>query len=281
MLELKAYDLRMSNIEVVTAFGSDVPSTMVDGPQLQQVFLNLVNNGHQAIVASGRPGTLTIQTEADGEVIRIRIRDTGPGIAPEHLERIFDPFFTTKPAGQGTGLGLSISYGIVKGHEGQIYAESEPGQGATFVVELPILDEQTLMPVAEPKGGPQAPSLRRLLVIDDEANINSLLTDMLEAEGYQVDSALQSELALRKLSEQDYDLILCDMRMPGMDARELYHRVAGVKPHLLPRFIFTTGDLLSAETRAFLRETGGAALAKPFAREELIRVLQAAARVAA
>ncbi len=138
VLELRAYEQRVNNIQVNTPFAPDLPEVVADGFQLQQVFLNIIINAeHFMIEAHGR-GILTITTERVGNIIRASFADDGPGIAKENLRHLFDPFFTTKEVGEGTGLGLSICHGIIAEHSGRIYAESKLGKGATFVVELPI-----------------------------------------------------------------------------------------------------------------------------------------------
>jgi len=142
VLELRAYEQRVSNIEVNTRFASDLPEIMADGFQLQQVFLNLVINAEYFMTEAHRRGTLTITTERAGDIVRASFADDGPGIAKENLGHLFDPFFTTKEVGKGTGLGLSICHGIITEHGGRIYAESKAGKGATFIVELPILKKR-------------------------------------------------------------------------------------------------------------------------------------------
>jgi len=138
VLKLRAYEQKVSNIEVNTRFASNMSEVMVDYFQIQQVFLNIVINAESAMVAAHNKGILTITTDRVDSVVRVSFADDGPGIAKENLSRIFTPFFTTKEVGNGTGLGLSICHGIVTKHGGRIYARSELGKGATFVVELPI-----------------------------------------------------------------------------------------------------------------------------------------------
>jgi PAS domain S-box-containing protein len=139
-LELRAYEMRVSNIVTRTDYGA-IPNVPGDEHQLQQVFMNVIVNAEQAMRLVNKSGVLSIKTqvrELDGaEFVQVSISDNGPGIQPEHLDRVFEPFFTTKPVGMGTGLGLSISYGIVKEHGGRFTVESEPGRGARFLVELP------------------------------------------------------------------------------------------------------------------------------------------------
>ena len=138
VLELRAYEQKVHNITVITSFDPDLPEITADVFRLQQVFVNIVINAEFFMVQAHGRGTLTITTERKGDTTRVSFADDGPGIKKEHLRHLFDPFFTTKEVGKGTGLGLSICHGIVTEHGGQVYAESEPGKGATFIVELPI-----------------------------------------------------------------------------------------------------------------------------------------------
>jgi len=141
-LELRAYELKTSNIEVETDLAPGLPRIMVDPYQIQEVFLNLIMNAEQAMTEADRGGKLSIKTREMKSCIRISFTDDGPGISAEHLDRVFDPFFTTRGKDGGTGLGLSVCHGIVERHDGRIYAKSKPGKGATFVVELPLTSEK-------------------------------------------------------------------------------------------------------------------------------------------
>jgi signal transduction histidine kinase len=138
VLALRAYEQSVENIQVITHLAPDLPEIMADYFQLQQVFLNIIINAEHFMLEAHKRGTLTITTQCIGSTIKASFVDNGPGIAKENLGRLFDPFFTTKEVGEGTGLGLSICHGIITEHGGRIYAESELGRGATFIVELPI-----------------------------------------------------------------------------------------------------------------------------------------------
>lgn len=140
-LELRAHQMKVNNIELVVDFAADLPKTMADFFQMQQVFVNIINNAEQAMVGAHGKGRLVVKTQKVGDMIQISFADDGPGIPEENMKRIFDPFFTTKEVGKGTGLGLSICYGLVEAHGGRIYARSKLGEGATFVVEIPIVAE--------------------------------------------------------------------------------------------------------------------------------------------
>ena len=133
-------DLLESANDLIQSVAPDLPEVMADHFQLQQVFLNIIINAEYFMVEAHGEGTLTITTERVGDIIKAAFTDDGPGISQENLGHLFDPFFTTKEVGKGTGLGLSICHGIITEHGGRIYAESELGKGATFVVELPISD---------------------------------------------------------------------------------------------------------------------------------------------
>jgi signal transduction histidine kinase len=138
-LELRAYELKTSNIEVVTDLATNLPEIMLDFHQIQEVFLNLILNAEQAMTEADGGGKLIIKTEKNKRYIRSTFSDDGPGIPAENLDKIFDPFFTTKGDKGGTGLGLSVCHGIITEHGGRVYVKSKPGKGATFFVEFPII----------------------------------------------------------------------------------------------------------------------------------------------
>jgi len=138
VLRLRAYEQKVSNIEVIKQFDPKLPQIMIDHFQIRQVFLNLIINAEYFMAEAHNRGTLTITTKSSDSIVRISFADDGPGISKENLSRIFSPFFTTKEVGKGTGLGLSICHGIVAEHGGTMSARSQLGKGATFVVELPI-----------------------------------------------------------------------------------------------------------------------------------------------
>ncbi|HKY33984.1 MAG TPA: PAS domain S-box protein [Candidatus Polarisedimenticolia bacterium] len=279
-LELRAYQLRVDNIRVVTNLSKDLPRAMADFHQLQQVFMNLVNNAHQAMKGSGRAGTLTLSSCVEGDRIRVAVEDDGPGIAPENLGRIFDPFFTTKQIGQGTGLGLSICYGIVQEHDGRIIASSVPGGGSVFTVELPVPADASsrdaraaVEPVPAPTAAPAAQG--RLLVVDDEPSILDVMTEALRACGHQVDTAVNGKLALRKILSGDYDIVISDLKMPEMSGQELFREVSRSRPMMMDRFVFATGDVMGGETKDFLERAGRPYLEKPFHLDRLTTLLTA------
>ncbi|HWY45198.1 MAG TPA: PAS domain S-box protein [Candidatus Sulfotelmatobacter sp.] len=139
-IKLRSYDFTSHGVEVKEDFDENLPATIGDSQQLQQVFLNIVNNAYDAIQEAGRRGMITLRTKRTGDSVEVAITDNGTGISD--TARIFDPFFTTKPTGKGTGLGLSICYGIVRAHGGEIQCwNNDSGEGSTFLVKLPIATE--------------------------------------------------------------------------------------------------------------------------------------------
>ncbi|APV44490.1 PAS domain S-box-containing protein [Dehalogenimonas formicexedens] len=143
-LALQTYSLQISNIEIIKRLDPGLPWLVVDPGQMQQVFLNLIINAHYAMKKAHNRGILTIGTERTGETVRITVSDDGPGIPPEIMTKLFQPFFTTKAPGEGTGLGLALARSIILEHAGTLNVKSEPGEGATFVIELPIIAKEDL-----------------------------------------------------------------------------------------------------------------------------------------
>ena len=268
-VEILNYQMRTSNIEVITQLDPNLPATEVDSHQMQQVFLNLINNARQAIEANQAAGSLRITTESSDSRVRIIFQDNGPGIPPENITKIFNPFFTTKEVGKGTGLGLSLCYGIVSEHGGTIAPFSKEGEGATFVIELPV--SQALATAAEKKATVALPPSgksegvgKRVLVIDDEDTILQMIREVLEHNGYRVDVARDGEAALRRLGQYHYDLALCDWKMPGLNGQQIYERLQSINPDMSRRVIFITGDTVNEKTQEFLREQHKICLSKPF-----------------
>ena len=276
-LALRAYHLRVNNIKVTTQLAPDLLETMADPGQLQQVFLNLVVNAETEMKLAHGKGKLIITTEKSDNTIKICVKDDGPGIKPEVMDRIFDPFFTTREVGQGTGLGLSLCHGIVAEHNGKTYAESKLGKGATFVVELPVVTEAEQPKPSEPVvEEPEKVVKAKILVVDDEKVIRDLVKRVLATEGYEVDTVDNATDALKKIEGKRYNLLLIDIKMPGMDGVELYKRIQKIAKSLARRVIFITGDIMGADTEKFLSETKVAHIDKPFDAEQLSREVRRA-----
>lgn len=272
-LALRSYELRVENILVECDLAADLPETMADPYQLQQVVLNLLVNAEQALLQDRGQGHVRIRTRAAGENrIALEVSDDGPGIPREIASRIFDPFFTTKPSGVGTGLGLSIVYGIVKQHEGEVTLDNQTGAGAKFIVELPVITvpagkRRAAVPEFENAAIPE--SKGRILVVEDEPTVAQLIVDVLREEGHQAEAVLDSQEGLTRLSRARYDLVICDLRMPRLDGPAFYDALVRAGSSAQHRIMFVTGDTLAPRTLQFLEKTGLPYLSKPFLVEEL------------
>jgi len=264
-LELRAYALDSNNIKVIKQLESDLPKTIADAGQLQQVFLNIILNAETEMINAHKGGNLFIKTEKVDSTIRISIKDDGPGILEENLDKVFNPFFTTREVGQGAGLGLSVSHGIITQHGGKIYIESEPGKGATFVIELPIVikEEQLEMEVPTTEM-PTAVSRARILVVDDEPIVQQYLTDILTDEGHEVEIIDKGDEAMDKLSNENYDVILLDIKLPDMSGTDIYRQLQKKDKSKARKVIFITGDAMGEDTMTFLFKAKAPYITKPF-----------------
>lgn len=280
VLDQRGEPLAAAGIRVARSLAADLPDISGDSYQLQQVFLNILINAEQALAERGGGGVIHVRTMARGkDEVVAEIRDNGPGIAAGVIDRIFDPFFTTKADRLGTGLGLSVCYGIVNAHNGRIWAESVEGQGAAFFVALPVGAYPSPAPVAPaPKARAASATAdgRRVLVLEDEVEIAELLARCLKGMGCRVSVAHEGQVALGLAERESFDLILTDLKMPGMSGREFYGRLAASRPALAQRVVFVTGDTVSPETESFLAESGRPHLAKPFSLEEFKSMVLAA-----
>lgn len=269
-LAMRAYEMKSSNIKVTTKFAADIPLTFADAGQLQQVFLNIILNAEMEMRLAHGKGTLTVKTERINNTLRVSFKDDGLGIPKENMGRLFDPFFTTRDPNKGTGLGLSICYSIVTQHGGKIYARSRLGKGATFFVELPVVTKEEQLKMAEPAAEvPKTLSRARILVVDDDTIVQEFLTEVLGKEGYEVEIVGNGDDALEKINSEDYDVILLDVKLPGMSGIELYGCMQKMGKSLTRKVIFITGDVMNEDTIDFISKAGVPCITKPFDAEQL------------
>jgi signal transduction histidine kinase/CheY-like chemotaxis protein len=263
-VELRSYELRVSNVDVSTELEEALPETMADPHQLQQVFLNLIVNAEHAMIEAHGKGLLRVRSRREEGKLLIFFSDDGQGIPHENLYRIFEPFFTTKAVGKGTGLGLSICQGIIVEHGGRIDVESTVGRGTTFIIELPIQKWAPETPTVAPPARVSSGAKRRILVVEDELQIRLLLQDILKAIGHQVEVAGNGRIALGMIDNKNYDLIITDVKMPELSGAEFYAAIKRKGAALERKVIFVTGDLMNPETLQFVESTGRPWLGKPF-----------------
>ena len=229
--------LKIHHVQVRTDLDPALPPVVGSADQLQQVFMNMVSNAAEAMENQGG-GVLTVKTWfGGGDSVHIAFADTGVGISPEHSDKLFEPFYTTKKKGKGVGLGLSVVYGIIKAHNGNVTVDSEPGNGARFTIQLPLSPEskrdeapdigwsvklnkhETRFYPGRESGGTM--SKTRIMVVDDELIIRESLAGWLERDGHHVETADSGEAALKKLTNEQFDILLVDIKMEGMSGLDL------------------------------------------------------------
>jgi two-component system NtrC family sensor kinase len=270
-LALRDYDLKVNQIRVEKELGSNPAPVVADPHQIEQVFLNIINNAVDAILETGSAGKLTIRISSEAGFVSAKFTDDGPGI--KDPKRIFDPFYTTKNVGKGTGLGLSICYGIVKEHGGDITAHNAPGGGAVIDVRLPMaVGETSKEAVAVELPRREGAIQGRILLVEEDESVLEFERDVLIGAGASVVTATRSEDVKTRLLSEPFDALIMSGKMPAdWNAKEAYTWLAenssGMEKHTL--FTFSNG-LEQSDERAFLRENNVAYLVKPFEVAELI-----------
>jgi two-component system NtrC family sensor kinase len=276
VLALMGYQLRVNGITVESDLDRELPPMTGDSHQLQQVLVNLFANALQAIRGAAERGTVQVRTfVTDGGGLGMEVRDSGPGVPDSIRERIFDPFFTTKAEGEGTGLGLSLVYGIVAAHGGSIELLGGEGRGSTFRLVFPTGSPvETTGPSNEEETPPPAIASLKILVVEDEKPLASMIREALEEDGHQVVVVRDGEEALRKVAAESFDAILSDVRMPGMDGERFFQELRARSPELCARLLLTTGDTVSSKTDRFAQRHDLPLLRKPFDVEQLRRAVR-------
>ncbi len=269
------------NVAFKVTLAADLPALDADGPGIEQVLTNLLTNAFQAVAPAG---TVSLDVMVRDDRLLFQIDDDGAGVSPEAMSRLFEPFFTTKGLGEGTGLGLSVSHAIVHQHGGEIKAENLAGRGARFTVTLPFVERriEPPMPVGGPGGdpGPGRPPapVGRALVVDDEAAIRAAVRRSLERHGWQVDEAADGHEGWLRLDvggrPGPYDVVVTDLRMPGLSGMDLVDRLRATHPHLADRTVVITGDTASPTVAEFLARLKTPHLQKPFDIRRLVQMVE-------
>ena len=276
-LELIAYGLRSSGIEVSRHIRPDLPPVFADSDQLHQVMINLLINAQQALEEAPPPRRLAVTAvlaDPSGREVLVTVTDNGPGVAPEIASRIFDPFFTTKPMGVGTGIGLAVCRGIVEAHGGSLKLAPAVSAGARFELRLPVAatiaaaEQPSASPVSATQAGGAA-----VLIVDDEAGVAELLSEILTSGGFRCDLATGGRAAQTLIGARAYDAIICDVRMPDLDGPALFRWLGKEHPLLTPRVVFLTGDMLSPAAARFLAQSGRPVVEKPFIPDDIRRLI--------
>ncbi len=277
------------HIEFEFIAGEDVETVFADKGQMQQVLMNLCVNARDAMPDGG---TLRIETKKilgnpenskktacapPGWHVCLSVSDTGFGMNKETCDRIFEPFFTTKEVGEGTGLGLSTVYGIVKQNEGTIKVSSEPGEGTTFKIYLPVsnpLSEETLDLISDGAASVEG-GIETLLVVEDEEAVLELATYILRDAGYTILIANDGDEAVRVFEEHadEIDCVIMDVVMPRMGGKEAMEKILKKRPAL--RHLFVSGYSPDAGHTDFIKEQGEPLLSKPYRPAALLQKVRA------
>jgi two-component system, cell cycle sensor histidine kinase and response regulator CckA len=274
------------HIRIQTRKAHDLGHVRADPGQIEQAILNLVVNARDAMPSGGTLAITTEAVEIDGLPTRmsfpmlpgaysvVAISDTGGGISANDKARLFEPFFTTKEQGKGTGLGLSTTYGIVKQSGGYIWCDSEPGRGSTFRIFLPRVEQP--LPAADPEPAPQKsrPNNEKILLVEDEPEVRRLVEKVLGLQGYDVVAAgtPAEALEIERGLDQELDLLITDIVMPGMSGRELARRLAPLRPRM--KILFVSGYTDDAVVQEGALEPGTDFLQKPFSPAALGRKIR-------
>ena len=271
---LRDYDLRMNHIRVHLELAPDLPATSADPHQLQQVFLNMVNNAVDAMLEHCNEGDLWVRTSTNGDRLFIEFTDSGPGV--KDASKVFDPFYTTKPVGKGTGLGLSICYGIITEHGGSIRVRNVPPRGASFTIEIPhqgakpAKSSDPLQPMEQAREG------RILLVDEDDSVLEAVRAILLERE-HAVETAKSAADAMALLERKEFDLIVADLELAGAGGRNILHDwISARKPGLTKRCVWMRGAAPLGKSPDEAPLLGNQVLQKPFKAAELLAAVDAA-----
>ena len=266
---------------------SDLPANLspvlIDRAAVEQVLVNLIDN---ALDAAGADGVVNVAARMAGASVELVVEDSGRGVPDALVARIFEPFFTTKGPGRGTGLGLSVSQGIAEQHGGSLRLENRPapGIGARFILSLPATSEAAAILDSEPVVAPfPRPPARRdgsageVMVIDDEAGVRTTLGRMFKRAGWNVREAATGDSGLAWLATvpdaEAPEVILCDLKMPGLSGREVYEQLSIRRPFLLSRIIFVTGDVVESVSNGFIAASGREVVEKPFTVAEIAQAV--------
>ncbi len=288
LVDTQRYAMDTRGIVITVQLSTDAPRVQADPAQVEQVVLNLLVNARQALESrletrldsrgddDWRP-TLDITTSRSQGRVVIAVTDNGPGIPAQDLPHIWDPFWTTREEGEGSGLGLAVVHGIVETHGGTIEATSAPGIATTFTVTLPGVSPPSPSSPPAPRVaavGSTAPRPLDILVVDDEMVIREVLARYLTTRGHAVVAAANAEQALRLAEQGSFDVIISDLRMPGMDGRALIRRLRTLPSCRDTRFVLSTGDATAIPGPADLTEPVVEVVTKPYDVDALVAIVE-------
>jgi PAS domain S-box-containing protein len=268
-LTLRDYDLKVNNISVLREIDPATPNADADPHQLEQVYLNIINNAIDAMLENGSSGALKVKVYGKGGFVYTEFHDSGPGISDP--KRIFDPFYTTKSVGKGTGLGLSICYGIVKEHGGDIRAHNRPEGGAILEVRIPVAG-QAGVAAQKPEPAPARESALegRVLLAEDEEAVLEFERDVLVGAGVEVSTLKSTKDFKERVLTEPFDAVVVSGTSASWSAPDLYRWLEEKSPETAKHVLFTFSSAPDAETKEFLQTKGLTFLVKPFEVADLL-----------
>jgi two-component system NtrC family sensor kinase len=273
VINILKYRISSGTLDVRLELSEALPITWADERQMEQVFMNIINNACDALEETG--GVITIRSYPSGNDIFVEIMNDGPEIPKEDIPRIFDPFYTSKEVGKGTGLGLSLCYGIVHEHGGDIWVVSENGK-TVFTIKVPVSKEfspaglDAMGSVIRRGGGG---GKKRILVIDDEEDQLEVIQQILKKD-FDIVACNSGDHALERLERESFDMVISDVKMPGVDGVALYHWIKDHRPAMVTRILFSTGDVLGPKFEKIIEEVDHRYILKPYDIDELIDKVQ-------
>jgi two-component system NtrC family sensor kinase len=293
LMATQRYAMETRGIARELNLAPSLPRVLAERTQIEQVALNLLVNARQALEATidapaelgegprQRQPRIGVRTWTEGRRVMLEISDNGPGIPADLLSRIWDPFFTTKPEGEGTGLGLAMVHGIVTGYDGTIEVESDVGSGTRFIVSLPA-DTSTPSPIEVEVRGDTAPPREQaarpldILIVDDEPGIRRALSRYFASRGHAVVSARDGLEAVKLARQSTFDVVVCDLRLPGLDGHEVVRRIRSLPAGVRTRCIIMSGGGSPESVDLLRRDTVmvSAVIEKPYDMDELRRVVE-------
>ncbi|HUT86087.1 MAG TPA: ATP-binding protein, partial [Elusimicrobiales bacterium] len=259
----------IGDVKLSKNFEKDIPDVLGDFHQIEQVLVNIIRNAFDSIGEKEGERKIEVSTFHKGKSVFIKISNNGANIPEDTFSDIFEPFVTTKGEGQGTGLGLSICKTIVESHGGSISVSSKPDELTTFTIELPVFEGKRK--ICEVVKKHKITKSNKILVVDDEEDVLTLIKKILEREKQKVDTVSSAEEAIVKLKENNYDIILSDIEMKPLDGFGLFNEVN--KLPIKSRFVFMTGSLLTKELKNKIKDLKVVCLEKPFQIDELLSIL--------
>jgi PAS domain S-box-containing protein len=272
-LSLREYDLKLNGIRIHRELDAKLPSIGGDRHQLQQVFLNILNNAVDAVAEKGNKAEIRLRTAVTDQKLLVEFEDNGPGV--QNPNRVFDPFYTTKPVGKGTGLGLSICYGIVKEHGGEIQVRNGDRGGAIFSITLPLTPFEYETKHEKPSVSRTSGVAGNILLVDDDDAVLQLEEEILVAQGASVKAARNGREALSILKREPIDAAVIDLRTPGeVSVADLCAWIQRNRSELAQRIIFTVWNAPDPELSEALAKSGCPVVRKPFQIDDFWKQVQ-------